>query len=153
MRHENLKHTYAYKLDSYWSDIASVKSHSKTNMDLLRRDIREYLFRTYPEVYVKINDSPSAEYNPDAEVRNSLISSGCVLNGWVENSILFWKMFIGQNYVTHNSVTLNDVYIRDDAMIEDCIIKGWDTPRANMRHIGTPEEIKITIGENERYVI
>jgi len=153
VRYKNLKRIYAYKLDSYWSNIASVESYFKTNMDFLRRDIREYFFRTYPEVYTKVDDLPPAKYNPGAEVKNSLISSGCIINGRVENSVLFRKVFVGQNCVIRNSVILNDVYIGNDTVIENCIVESRDTLRANTRYIGTPEEVKIVIEKNERYVI
>ena len=36
VRYKNLKRIYAYKLDSYWSNIASVDSYYKTNMDFLK---------------------------------------------------------------------------------------------------------------------
>ena len=153
VRYKNLKRIYAYKMDSYWSNIASVESYYKTNMDFLRRDIREYFFRTYPEVYTKVDDLPPAKYNPGAEVKNSLISSGCIINGRVENSVLFRKVFVGQNCVIRNCVILNDVYIGNDTVIENCIVESRDTLRANTRHIGTPEEVKIVIEKNERYVI
>ena len=153
VRYKNLKRIYAYKMDSYWSNIASVESYYKTNMDFLRRDIREYFFRTYPEVYTKVDDLPPAKYNPGAEVKNSLVSSGCIINGRVENSVLFRKVFVGQNCVIRNCVILNDVYIGNDTVIENCIVESRDTLRANTRYIGTPEEVKIVIEKNERYVI
>ena len=153
VRYKNLKRIYAYKMDSYWSNIASVESYYKTNMDFLRRDIREYFFRTYPEVYTKVDDLPPAKYNPGAEVKNSLVSSGCIINGRVENSVLFRKVFVGQNCVIRNCVILNDVYIGNDTVIENCIVESRDTLRANTSHIGTPEEVKIVIEKNERYVI
>ena len=76
-------------MDSYWSNIATVDSYYKTNMDFLKPEVRNYFFREYPDVYTKIDDLPPAKYNPGAVVRNSLVSSGCILNGTVENSILF----------------------------------------------------------------
>ena len=96
---------------------------------------------------------PPAKYNPGAEVKNSLVSSGCIINGRVENSVLFRKVFVGQNCVIRNCVILNDVYIGNDTVIENCIVESRDTLRANTSHIGTPEEVKIVIEKNERYVI
>jgi len=98
-------------------------------------------------------DLPPAKYNPGAEVKNSLVSSGCIINGRVENSVLFRKVFVGQNCVIRNCVILNDVYIGNDTVIENCIVESRDTLRANTSHIGTPEEVKIVIEKNERYVI
>lgn len=153
VRYKNLKRIYAYKLDGYWSNIASVDSYYKTNMDFLKPEVRDYFFKQYPDVYTKIDDLPPAKYNPGALVRNSLISSGCILNGTVENSILFKKAYVGNNCVIKNSIILNDVYIGDNTVIENCIVESRDTIRANTTHIGTPENIKIVVEKNERYTL
>lgn len=153
VRYKNLKRIYAYKLDPYWSNIASVDSYYKTNMDFLKADVRHYFFKEYPEIYSKVDDLPPAKYNPGASVKNSLVSSGCILNGTVENSVLFKKVYIGNNCIIRNSVILNDVYIGDNTVIENCIVESRDTIRANTTHIGTPEDIKIVIEKNERFAL
>ncbi len=153
VRYKNLKRIYAYKLNGYWNNIASVDSYYKTNMDFLKPEVRDYFFKQYPDVYTKIDDLPPAKYNPGAIVRNSLISSGCILNGTVENSILFKKAYVGNNCVIKNSIILNDVYIGDNTVIENCIVESRDTIRANTTHIGTPENIKIVVEKNERYTL
>ncbi len=153
VRYKNLKRIYAYKLDSYWSNIASVDSYYKTNMDFLKPEVRHYFFREYPEIYSKVDDLPPAKYNPGAEVKNSLVSSGCILNGSVENSVLFKKVYIGNNCVIKNSIILNDVYIGDNTVIENCIVESRDTIRANTTHIGAPDNVKIVIEKNERFTL
>ena len=153
VRYKNLKRIYAYKMDTYWSNIASVESYYETNMDFLKPEVRDYFFKQYPDVYSKIDDLPPAKYNPGAQVRNSLISSGSIINGTVENSVLFKKVYIGNNCVIKNSIILNDVYIGDNTVIENCIVESRDTIRANTTHIGTPENIKIVVEKNERYTV
>ena len=88
-------------------------------MDFLKPEVRDYFFKQYPDVYTKIDDLPPAKYNPGAVVRNSLVSSGCILNGTVENSILFKKAYVGNNCIIKNSIILNDVYIGDNTVIEN----------------------------------
>ena len=153
VRYKNLKRIYAYKLGTYWSNIASVDSYYKTNMDFLKPDVRHYFFKEYPEIYSKVDDLPPAKYNPGANVKNSLVSSGCILNGTVENSVLFKKVYVGNNCIIRNSVILNDVYIGDNTVIENCIVESRDTIRANTTHIGTPEDVKIVIEKNERFTL
>ena len=148
-----LKRIYAYKLDTYWSNIASVDDYYRTNMDFLKPEVRNYFFRDYPEVYTKVDDLPPAKYNPGASVSNSLVSSGCIINGTVENSVLFKKVYIGNNCVIKNSIILNDVYIGDNTVIENCIVESRDTIRANTSHIGTPEDLKIVIEKSERFTL
>lgn len=153
VRYKNLKRIYAYKMDTYWSNIASVESYYKTNMDFLKPEVRDFFFKQYPEVYSKIGDLPPAKYNPGAEVRNSLISSGSIVNGTVENSVLFKQAYIGNNCVIKNSIILNDVYIGDNTVIENCIVESRDTIRANTTYIGTPDDIKVVVEKNERYTL
>ena len=121
-------------------------------MDFLKPEVRDYFFRQYPDVYSKVDDLPPAKYNPGCEVKNSLVSSGCILNGYVENSVLFKKVFVGENCVIKNSIILNDVYLGDNTHIENCIVESRDTIRANSYHVGE-DGIKIVIEKNERYVL
>ena len=152
IRYKDLKRIYGYKIKDYWRNIASVDDYYSTNMDFLKADVRNYFFKQYPDVYSKVDDLPPAKYNPGSQVRNSLVSSGCIVNGVVENSVIFKKSYIGNNCVIKNSIILNDVYIGDNTHIENCIVESRDTIRANSYFVGEGE-VKIVVERNERYVI
>ena len=153
VRYKNVKKIYAYKLDSYWRNIGTIDSYFKTNMDFLKKDSRDYFFRQHPDVYSKVEDLPPAKYNGDAAVSNSLIASGSIINGTVEDSVLFKKVYIGNNCVIKNSIILNDVHIGDNCYIENCIVESRDTLRANTVHTGDPNEIKVIVEKNFRYAL
>ena len=153
VRYKNLKKIYAYEMDSYWSNIATVDSYYNTNMDFLKKNIRDYFFREYPDVYSKVEDLPPAKYNAGSSVKNSLISSGCIINGQVEGSVLFKQVYVGNNCKIKNSIILNDAYIGDNTYIENCIVESKDTIRANTTYVGDPENPKIVVEKNERYVL
>lgn len=152
IRYKNLKRIYGYKIKEYWRNIASVEDYFSTNMDFLKPDIRNYFFREYPDIYSKVDDLPPAKYNVGANIKNSLISSGSIINGSVEDSVIFKKVFIGNNCYIKNSIILNDVYIGDNTHIENCIVESRDTIRANSYHKGE-DGIKIVIEKNDRYVL
>ena len=152
IRYKNLKRIYAYKMDTYWSNIASVESYYKTNMDFLKPEVRNYFFRELPSVYSKVSDQPPAKYNPGAVVKNSLIGSGSIVNGTIENSVIFKKVFVGNNCVIKNSIILNDVYLGDNTYIENCIVESRDTIRANTRYVGE-NGVKVVVEKNERYAL
>ena len=152
IRYKSVKRIYGYKIDSYWSNIASVDSYYRTNMDFLKPEVRDYFFRSFPEVHSKVDDLPPAKYNPGSEVRNSLISAGSILNGYVENSLIFKNVFVGENCVIKNSIVLNDVYLGDNVHLENCIVESRDTIRANTYYNGE-DGIKIVIESDERYVL
>ncbi len=100
----------------------------------------------------RLSDLPPAKYNPGAAVKNSLIGSGSIINGTVENSIIFKKVFVGNNCVIKNSIILNDVYLGDNTYIENCIVESRDTIRANTRHVGE-SGVKVVVEKNERYAL
>ena len=161
--HWNIPHNFAclnlniiwfgnlgYKIDTYWNNISTVESYYQTNMDFLKPEVRDYFFHQYPSIQSKIDDLPPAKYNPGSQVKNSLVASGCIINGQVENSILFKKVYVGNNCVIKNSIILNDVYLGDNTHIENCIVESRDTIRANSCYCGE-NAIKVVVEKNERY--
>ena len=151
IRYKNLKKIYGYKIKDYWSNISTVDAYYQTNMDFLKPEVREYFFRTQPGIYSKVSDLPPAKYNPGSMVKNSLVASGSIINGTVENSILFKKTFVGNNCVIKNSIILNDVYLGDNAYIENCIVESRDTIRANTRYVGE-NGVKVIEGEKGLFI-
>ena len=121
-------------------------------MDFLKPEIRNYFFREYPDIYSKVDDLPPAKYNVGAQVRNSLVASGTIINGTVEDSVIFRDTYIGNNCYIKNSIVLNDVYIGDNTHIENCIVESHDTIRANSYHKGE-SGIKIVVEESDRYLL
>lgn len=150
IRYKNIKKIYGYKLESYWSNISTVDAYYKTNMDFLNNDVRKYFFKEYPDVYTKVDDLPPAKYNNGANVRNSLVSSGCIINGTVENSVLFKKIYVGNNSVIKNCIILNDAYIGDNAYIENCIIEEGSTIKANSRFVSENGPM-VVVEDNPKY--
>ena len=85
-------------------------------------------------------------------MKNSLVSSGCIINGQVENSVIFKDVYVGNNCVIKNSIVLNNVYLGDNTHIENCIVESRGTIKADSYYCGE-DEIKIVIEKNARYVI
>ena len=152
IRYKDIERIYAYKMTDYWKNISTIQDYYDTNMDFLKPDIRRYFFKTFPDIYSKVDDLPPAKYNVGVEVRNSLVASGSIINGTIENSVVFKKAFIGNNCTIRNSIILNDVYIGDNSYIENCIVESRSTIRANSVQKGD-DGIKIVVEKNERYVI
>ena len=153
VRYKDVKKIFGYKHEGYWKNIATVESYEQANKDFLKRDVRDYFFREYPNIYSKIDDLPPAKFNPGAAIKNSLISSGCIINGEVQDSILFKKVYIGNNCVIKNSIILNDVYIGDNTVIENCIVESRDTIRANSTYKGEDGKVKIVVEKSDRYIL
>ena len=145
VRYKEQKRIFGYKMEGYWRNISTLDSYFKANKDFLKKEVRDYFFKEYPSIYSKISDLPPAKFNPGANVKNSLISSGCIVNGDVEDSVLFKKVYVGNNCVIRNSIILNDVYIGDNTVIENCIVESRDTIRANASYIGSEMKLKLSL--------
>ncbi len=152
IRYKNAKRIYGYKMDTYWNNIASVESYYQANMDFLKPDVRKHFLKDDPTIYSKVLDLPPAKYNPGSDVRNALIGSGSIINGTVENSLLFKKVFIGSNCVVKNSIIMNDVYLGDNTYVENCVVESNTTIRANTVCKGEGG-IKVVVENSERYHI
>lgn len=136
LRYKNVKRMYAYRMEDYWSNIATIDSYYRTNMDFLKPEIRRYFFGEMPGVQTKVTDLPPAKYNPGTRVTGSLLAGGTVINGTVERSVLCPKVFVGTGCVIKDCVILDDVYIGDGAYLERCIVESESTIRPGNRYVG-----------------
>lgn len=152
VRYRSVKRIFGFKIKTYWNNIASVEDYYQTNMDFLKPEVRSFFFRQDPKIYSKVDDLPPAKYNVGSEVSNSLISSGCIINSKVENSILFKQVFVGKNCVIKNSIILNGAYIGDNTHVENCIVESNGTLMPNTYYCGD-DGIKIVSEKNERYIL
>ncbi len=152
VRYRGVKRIVGYKIKEYWRNIASVDDYFYTNMDFLKPEVRNYFFKQYPDIYSKVDDLPPAKYNVGSHIKNSLVSSGCIVNGTVENSVIFKKSYIGNNCVIKNSIILNDVYIGDNSYIENCIVESHGTVKADTRYVGD-DGVRIILEKNERFMM
>lgn len=104
---------YGFKLDGYYANIDSLEAYFNANIDLLDKDIRREIFGDR-DVYTKVNDSAPAKFTETAVVKNSLISDGCLIEGTVENCILFRGVKIGKGSVVKNCILMTDNYVGHD---------------------------------------
>lgn len=108
-----------YRYDSYFASISSISDYFKHSMELINSpDARSALFgeKNRP-VYTKIRNSAPAKYIGNATVKNSLIADGCIIEGHVENSILFRGVKVGKNTVIKNSILFQDTFTGENVSL------------------------------------
>ena len=152
VRYRDVKAIYGYRLDTYWSNIASLEDYYRTNMDFLKKEVRYFFMMDYPVIYTKADDLPPAKINMGSNIKNSLIASGAIINGTVEDSLIFKKTFIGNNCYIKNAIILNDVYIADNSHIENCIVESHSTIRGDYYH-KCEQGIDVVTETGDRYII
>ena len=72
-------------------------------------------------IITKVRNSTPTKYSDGAVVKNSLIADGCVVEGTVENSILFRGVKVGKNTVVKNSILFKDVYTGENVVL-NCVV-------------------------------
>ncbi|NLA52771.1 MAG: glucose-1-phosphate adenylyltransferase subunit GlgD [Clostridiales bacterium] len=116
----------------------SVDSYFKTNMDFLDPDNRVRIFDRNKPVWTKLRDEMPALYAQGASVSNSLIADGCVIEGQVENSILFRGVSIKKGAVVKNSIIMQDAFIQRNVEVQNCILDKQVIVRENVRLVSSP---------------
>lgn len=111
---------YRYDFQGYYAGIDSMAAYFKHNLELLEKDVRDELFGDR-DIYTKVRDSAPSKYGENAIVKNSLISDGCVIEGVVENSILFRGVKVEKGAVVKNSIIMQDNIIGANTAL-DCVI-------------------------------
>lgn len=102
--------------------IRDLNSYFKSNLDLLNPGIYADLLLTGEGIRTKSKDEPSTLYMEGNKVNNSLLANGCIINGEVENSIVFRGVKIGKNAIVKNSLIFQKAVIEDNAVIINAII-------------------------------
>ncbi len=110
---------FGYNYQGYAKRIDSLDSYFQINMDLLDSHTWRSLFLKDKQhhIYTKIKDEAPAKYMAESHVCNSIVANGCIIEGRVENSILFRKVKVGKNAVIRNSIIMQHTVVGDDAQL------------------------------------
>ena len=146
MRDSGLR-VYGYEYKDVCFRIDSVQSYYHFNLDLLNNDIRHQLFAEDRPVYTKVRDELPARYLDHATVIDSMTADGCIVDGYVENCVLFRGVMIGRGASVKNSVIMQDSIVEDGAQLENCILDKQAVIKRNGRLIG-PRGYPIVISKN-----
>lgn len=104
-----------YEYDNYFSKLNSPESYFKSNMALLEPENARKLFVPKRSIYTKVSDNAPVKYDLDSKVSNSLIADGCIIEGEVENSVLFRGVKVGKGAKVKNCILMQDTVVGDNA--------------------------------------
>ncbi len=104
---------FGYRFDGYYSQIDGIQAYYQANMDLMNKEVRTELFNLTDPIYTKVRDDAPAVYGLEASAKNSLIADGCVIEGTVENSVLFRGVKVGKGAVIKNCILMQDAEVGD----------------------------------------
>lgn len=107
----------AYEYDRYFKKLNSTVSYFNANMDLLDPENARQLFVPKRSIYTKVSDNAPAKYDLDCIVNNSLVADGCIIEGEVENCVLFRGVKIGKGAKVKNCILGQGTVVGDNAQM------------------------------------
>lgn len=112
---------YGYRYEGYVARIDTTQSYYENSMAIVDEANWAALFGQDQKVLTKIKDEAPAKYKENAEVSRSIVANGCVINGKVENSVLFRGVKVEEGAVVRNSVLMQRCVVKAGAVIENVI--------------------------------
>ena len=127
--HEGNLKVYGWRNDSPSWRLDTTQAYFECNADLLKPEIRRQVLRTDRAIWTKMRDEMPTRYAPGAKVKDSLLADGCVIEGTVENSVIFRGVHVQKGAVVKNAVIMQDGYVMSGAHVEGCILDKQVTVR------------------------
>ncbi|WP_214629944.1 glucose-1-phosphate adenylyltransferase [Paenibacillus agaridevorans] len=149
MREGRKLHAFPFK--GYWKDVGTIESLWEANMDLLAEEPPLDLYDTEWRIYSVNPNRPAQFTSSEAVVTSSVVSEGCVIEGEVDRSVLFYGVQAEIGSIISESVIMPNVRIGKGARIYRSIIGEGAVIQAGAV-IGTPEDDAITVVAVEQYV-
>ena len=106
----------------YYKSMSTIEDYYDFNMDLLNPSLLKELFVDNGKIFTKIKDEVPAKYNEEADVKNSIVADGCVIEGKVENSVLFRGVVVNRGVTIKNSIIMQDSIIDLNSSLEYVIV-------------------------------
>jgi glucose-1-phosphate adenylyltransferase len=112
---------FVFRHIGYVAQIDSISSYYQHQMELLNPLVWQELFFRYGIIYTKVKDEAPAKYKEHADVKNSLVANGCIVDGTVENSILSRSVIIERGAVVRDSIIAQNVRIGPQARLDQVL--------------------------------
>lgn len=141
---KNNEKMMSWKFDDYWKDVGTISSLWEANMDLIdnppKFDVKDRLWNIYSR------NKPLAPHyvGNGGKIINSSVTQGCVINGYVNHSVISEGVTIEQGAKIIDSVIMSGVKIGKNAVINKAVI-GADCV------IGDGAEIGVSTVEDNKY--
>lgn len=138
---------YGIEATSYATTIDSMQSYFDANMDLLNPENCDHLFNIERPVYTKVRDDMPTVYGIGSSVKNSLVAGGCIIDGEVENSILFRGVRVEKGAVIKNSIVMQGAYVAQNAKL-NCVVADKEVVITPNKTLSGADNYPVFIGKN-----
>lgn len=149
LRNRENYHINTYEFKGNVESISNLKNYYNANMNLLDNDIAHETFFENGLVYTKSKDEPSTWYGKDSKVQNSLIANGCLIEGDVQNSIIFRGVKIEKGAIVRNSIVMQKSEISAGAVVVNSILDKYSCIEEDTTLAGSPS-MPYVVEKNQR---
>ncbi len=111
-----------YVFDGYVADIRDIGDYVNASKDLLKPEVHAELFNPDRLILTKTQDEAPALYRNGSSVKNSLVAAGCVIEGEIENCILFRNVTVEKDTVLQNCIIMQHATVRSGARLSNVIL-------------------------------
>ena len=139
----------AFPYTGYYARIDSLPAYFRCSMEMLDPAVRRELLRTEGQpIFTKVRNSAPSLYRTGANVSNSVVADGCIIEGTVENCIVFRGVKVGRGSVIRNSVLLQNTTIADGVSL-NCVITDKNVVIRDGRTLSGDASLPFFIGKGK----
>ncbi|MBQ2387629.1 MAG: glucose-1-phosphate adenylyltransferase [Clostridia bacterium] len=140
MLNDKLK-MFAYPFEGYWKDVGTIDSLWESNLDLLRPTVELDLYDANWKIYSRTRGAAPHYLGNNADVENSIVTEGCVIDGKVDFSVLFSDVTVEEGAVIRDSIVMPGSVIKKGAVVDYAIVGENCVIGENARVGKCPEEM------------
>lgn len=135
-----------FLFDGFAPRLQSIPSYFEANVALLDPQVRSSLFDQRP-IGTKDRSDPSTYYAPASRSTNCLVADGCIVEGEVENSVLFRGVRVEKGARVANSILMQGTTVKAGAVMNYVIADKGVTVGAGRMLMGS-ETYPMAIAKN-----
>ena len=127
-----------YEFDGVVLHNGDVNAYYQNNMALLRREIRDGIFKKDTPIYTKVRDEAPTYYGAGSDISDCIVADGCTVYGKARESVIFRGVRIERDAVVKSSIIMQGAVIGEGAELECVILDKNVTVTPGARLVGTP---------------
>lgn len=116
-----------------------IPTYLKNNILLTNEEVQNSLFKPEAPIYTKVRDEIPTYYGENSCICECIIADGCVINGQVEQTVLFRDVKVEDGAKIVGSVVMQGSKVGKNAYIENVILDKNVTITEGTRLIGAKE--------------
>ena len=118
----NLLRILGYEYTDTAFILSSTEEYFKANMALTNPTVMHELFNPKRPIYANVRDDMPAKYGLGSSVSNCVVADGCVIEGEIENCVLFRGVKVGKGSRVRNCVLMRDTVIGENCRMDNVIV-------------------------------